>query len=335
MTMPLPSSRKIKASAGGLLDDGANPGLVWNKLFSGWGASSARWSDTMPGAPDKKRWIDEFTERKGEKGKKVERTHGDEGLIARAVSRQRALAERLGGMSAVLATEAPFVTGMGLAHPVENGFSWHHVLGVPYLPASSLKGVARAWATHWANEATEEINRIFGPPMDHADHGNAGDVIFFDMLPVAPVGLMCEVLTPHDGGWRQGNADAPSDWHSPVPIPFLAVRPEMKFLCCVAPRPGGGSAGDVRRVLDWLKAALSWLGAGAKTATGFGRLADEQSRPLAEGDRVELTVPAGKGNPGDTGTIERIFTSQEVAQVKLDKGGMPTVSLGGLKRLSG
>lgn len=40
-------------------------------------------------------------------------------------------------------SQAPFVTGMGLEHPLENGFSFLHPYGLPYLPGSSVKGVVR------------------------------------------------------------------------------------------------------------------------------------------------------------------------------------------------
>jgi len=51
----------------------------------------------------------------------------------------------LGGEFAVFATDWHFVTGMGSSHPAENGFSWHPVLGTPYLPGAGVKGLLRAW----------------------------------------------------------------------------------------------------------------------------------------------------------------------------------------------
>ncbi|MFQ5745452.1 MAG: RAMP superfamily CRISPR-associated protein [Acidobacteriota bacterium] len=38
-------------------------------------------------------------------------------------------------------TEAPFVTGMGMEHPLETGFAFLDPHGLPYLPGSSVKGV--------------------------------------------------------------------------------------------------------------------------------------------------------------------------------------------------
>jgi CRISPR-associated protein Cmr6 len=44
----------------------------------------------------------------------------------------------------------PFVTGMGLEHPIENGFAFLDPYGLPYLPGSSVKGVVRKAAEELA-----------------------------------------------------------------------------------------------------------------------------------------------------------------------------------------
>lgn len=48
------------------------------------------------------------------------------------------------GQAKVYRCTAPFVTGMGNPHPLENGFTWHPTLGMPYLPGSAVKGLVRA-----------------------------------------------------------------------------------------------------------------------------------------------------------------------------------------------
>lgn len=47
---------------------------------------------------------------------------------------------------------APFVTGTGMEHPLENGFAFLNPYGLPYLPASSIKGVLRRAAEELALE---------------------------------------------------------------------------------------------------------------------------------------------------------------------------------------
>ncbi len=69
------------------------------------------------------------------------------------------LARALHGRAAALAGDAlvldavataPFVTGMGMEHPLENGFAFLDPYGVPYLPGSSVKGVVRRAAEELA-----------------------------------------------------------------------------------------------------------------------------------------------------------------------------------------
>ncbi len=45
---------------------------------------------------------------------------------------------------------APFMTGMGNEHPLENGFAFLNPYGLPYLPGSSVKGVLRTAAEELA-----------------------------------------------------------------------------------------------------------------------------------------------------------------------------------------
>lgn len=67
-------------------------------------------------------------------------------------SRQDALAAIAGErmLSLDYLTDGPFVTGMGMEHPLENGFAFMDPYGLPYLPGSSLKGVLRRAAEELA-----------------------------------------------------------------------------------------------------------------------------------------------------------------------------------------
>ncbi|MEO3430168.1 type III-B CRISPR module RAMP protein Cmr6 [Pelagibius sp. CAU 1746] len=184
-----------------------------------------------------------------------------------------------------LVTTGPFVTGMGLAHPLENGFLWHHTLGIPYLPGPSVKGMIRAWAEHWEDDM-KTVDRLFGRDDAHADGPAAGALIVFDALPTAPVSLMAEVITPHDDGWRINEAATPSDWNNPNPIPFLAVAPGAQFQFAVA-RRHNAEANDLETAYDYLEAALEWIGAGAKTGIGFGRMVSDEAMAAME-ERQEV-----------------------------------------------
>lgn len=226
---------------------------------------------------------------------------GDSARLAEAHARLGQLFACLGAEPFELELTAPFVTGTGLEHPTENGFLFHHSLAVPFIPASSLKGLARSFAEVWTDAGRDDLERILGPRAE----GRAlvvGSVIFFDALPLAPVQLTVAITTPHYQPWYQADDPArrpPADWYDPVPIPFLVLAPGARFRFAVAPRRRQCSQdrADAETASRWLREALAELGAGAKTALGFGRFEapdarrrrDEQLR--AEGQAAKADRP--------------------------------------------
>ncbi|MFZ4703782.1 MAG: type III-B CRISPR module RAMP protein Cmr6 [Candidatus Methylumidiphilus sp.] len=73
-------------------------------------------------------------------------------LLDNLLKRQTALAETMGANchSIPARSTSPFATGLGLEHPVENGFSFLNPYGLPYLPGSGVKGVLRRAAEELA-----------------------------------------------------------------------------------------------------------------------------------------------------------------------------------------
>ena len=204
------------------------------------------------------------------------------------------LVERRGGLAVVFKTDARFVTGLGRSHPVENGFAWHPTLGTPCLPGSSVKGMVRAWVDADPDPrpgAEETRDRLLGTP------GRAGRLCFLDAVPTVPVRLDADVMTPHFAGWSAG--DPPGDWRTPTPIPFLVTAAETRFLFGVLPVQPLGD-GDLSTVEIWLRDALAWAGAGAKTAVGYGRFGrdDEKRRPVGSGESV-TKIAGAKRNGSD------------------------------------
>ena len=193
---------------------------------------------------------------------------GDASLISQHAGRRKRLVERLGGKCLSFQTDSRFVTGLGREHPVENGFAWHPTLGIPYLPGSSIKGMLRAWALMERQE--DAANKILGhQESPEAGGGRVGTVIVFDAIPVGPVRLEVDVMTPHYADYYE-RGDAPGDWLSPRPVPFLVVASCTAFQFAIAPRAAEGKE-HLESVAKWLKDALQWIGAGAKTAVGYGR----------------------------------------------------------------
>jgi len=73
-------------------------------------------------------------------------------LTKELIARQQATAGALGENAITLHAQSssPFMTGIGMEHPLENGFAFLNPYGLPYLPGSSIKGVVRSAAEELA-----------------------------------------------------------------------------------------------------------------------------------------------------------------------------------------
>ncbi len=257
------------------LQDGGNAGLWHSRIGGEW-----KW-DPRKSRPkaDARTWLN------GIDGQ----TFGDIDQLIEYAARLKDIATKEGSVKN-FTTKNRFVTGMGQEHPLQNGFTWHPTLGVPYLPGSSLKGMVQNFAMVWATAAhkpklSENDNwRIFGQNPDKwpgqlqpeitetGDDNMRGSVIFLDAVPIAPVKLSRTVMTPHYGDYYQekSGADWPSEDKSPIPVPYLTVEAGACFQFALRPACPGGAT-DCTQAMCWLKAALEMIGAGAKTKSGLGR----------------------------------------------------------------
>ena len=192
---------------------------------------------------------------------------------------------------------APFATGLGLEHPVENGFAFLSPYGLPYLAGSGVKGVLR--------RAAEELEMDEQLPADatlalfgHEDTNDArrGALSCWDVFP-RPAGdsLVVEIMTPHFTHYLQGS-DAPHDAGKPNPIPFLAVPAGSGFRFVITCEPAllGNTVelGAWKDLLDKIIGhAFDWLGFGAKTSVGYGaieKLSEEEiSAARAQAESAE------------------------------------------------
>ena len=274
MTLPLYRDHQ----APGTLPEHGHRGLWYERFFDRYNPAPD-WTVPEEG---KLKWIQQTAAKPA----------GDAEALDQAVQRQLALVTALGGRGAVFQADWHFATGLGLPHPVENGFAWHPTLGVPYLAGSAVKGLVRAWVEIWDDtldeaERKRRLDTWFGfadQSVDTDDESQprkasqAGAFRFFDALPIRPVSLRADVMTPHQGkwyeqggeieDWRHEPGKVPADWHAPVPVPFLvATSPQLLF--AIAPRQAA-AASELPQVFKALKQALEWLGAGAKTAVGYG-----------------------------------------------------------------
>lgn len=240
--------------------------------------------------------------------------------------------------------------GLGNASVFENSLTLHHVYGIPYIPASSVKGIIRSWLIQEyfsygkdENESgegialkdSEDFCLIFGTPSEFKIKENSpsiksrlkneegkptahvGNVVFFDAYPISKPKVYVDIMNPHyPDYYREGTDKPPADWQNPVPIFFLTIKDTaFQFLfgirkgCLDAEygrlssvsfehpsNPEMSKNGPAEKVLkELLEEALFYIGLGAKTATGYGRMKNASKIQLArikEQKEQEVTLEA-------------------------------------------
>lgn len=282
----------------------ANVGLWYNKMCNQWEVigEEQQWTlkrgETSTGKTGKSQWLNTVTNS----------DCGDQKQINQLIERYTAMIRSCGGEVQAFSTSSRFVTGLGNMHPVENGFTWHSILGTPYLPGSSVKGVLRDWVENWCDDIEDKQENIdiwFG---SESGEKQAGKLIVFDALPLKLVKLEIEVMTPHYAPYYQGKEsenlpendekkNPPADWYSPVPIPFLTVAAGQIFVFGLAPRQKKEIG--IERAFEYLAKALETIGAGAKTASGYGSFKYEpnQKIPILKDRPQFMTMPVPNPEP--------------------------------------
>jgi CRISPR-associated protein Cmr6 len=193
-------------------------------------------------------------------------TESDKAQIRNLVSRQMALADACGKTSMFImdATSiAPFSTGLGNEHPLENGFAFLNPYGLPYLPGSGVKGVVRQAARElasgewgdgqgWDSEKRHflEIEKnkltlsmldvLFGYETGAGDKEHVrGALSFWDVIPqIRGDHLAVDIMTPHQSHYYQNQdpekaaagSNTPHESGQPNPISFLTVPPKSGFV---------------------------------------------------------------------------------------------------------
>lgn len=254
-------------------------------------------------------------------GEAIRLNRQDQQLMAGLLERQTMLAERLQSSGQLLRVDAdaiaPFTTGLGNEHPLENGFSFLNPYGLPYLPGSGVKGVLRQAARELASGDWGEthgwdqgerfmlvlnktrvpmtmLDVLFGKQSANGETEHVrGALRFWDVFPQIPgTQLVVEVMTAHQSHYLQGT-DTPHESGQPNPINFVTVPPgagfhfhiqcDQPFLARLAPELA------LREVWQSLLSAalehaFDWLGFGAKTAVGYGAMRRDRS---AEQERLQ------------------------------------------------
>lgn len=178
-----------------------------------------------------------------------------------------------GTRRATITAVTPVAIGLGGASPTETGITLHHTYGVPYLPGSALKGLARRAASQ-TSLTDRDRAVLFG---SSADSDAAGYVTFWDgwLEPTQRQPLARDVMTPHHPQYYATEGDTPpTDFDDPTPLAFLTIKPRTTFhIALSAPT----APEWVEVAFTVLARGLSELGLGARTAAGYGTLHLDQT----------------------------------------------------------
>lgn len=193
-------------------------------------------------------------------------------------------------------TKTPFITGLGSGHPTETGMILDRNLGVPYIPASSVKGgCLLAYAINIAKKGMadengnitlkgmEKIEELFGTQDENAKEKKRGQLVFLDAFPDAIPKLTVDIMNPHFQKYYNGERTKPLENEDPVPINFLVVSEGCGFTFrCLYKLSENEKKEDIEKDIEaFFETAFTEVGFGGKTAVGYGRFQNEkiQKRP--------------------------------------------------------
>ncbi|RSK26559.1 type III-B CRISPR module RAMP protein Cmr6 [Bacillus sp. HMF5848] len=192
------------------------------------------------------------------------------------------------------------VHGMGAAHVRETSLTLHPLYGVPYIPASSLKGALR----NWVLQAFFNGNEVSIEEME--EHGTNNQTIvkiFIDLFGnqerrglLQCYDAFCDdfllkpdILTVHFKDYYGGSKPA-TDNQSPNPISFYVVeKANFHFVMTMSKRDetrtnsGLSSKELFMLATNWFVTMLKEQGIGSKTSSGYGyfnQLSDETEERL-------------------------------------------------------
>ncbi len=277
-------------------DASANFGLVFNKWLDFDGCEPLAKRNKQP-------LIDSYGKSSKQAEELLKKRHLQQAKYCKAM-------EQAGWRSFIVHARltSSFISGLGMTHPTETGMVLDHTSGMPYIPASSQKGVLRMahiinslfddignWqdldvlisqglVREERNKDTKEIEQhwqeddaskaLFG--FSEKKNSLAGQLVVLDAYPLAPPPLSEEILNPHFMKYYSGER-GPTEDQSPNPVKFMVVKSGADFVFRLLLRQPLESAKEKNQkklesvIQKNLHRAISEEGMGAKTALGFGR----------------------------------------------------------------
>lgn len=227
-------------------------------------------------------------------------THTFPDFIKHHIQRWQAMVTGTGGTQYTLTTASPLIVGLGIGHVLETGIILDRNTGMPLIPGSVLKGLARNLGLIKVAQAvleapqladladleaeieqgkregfskqkeTPDFNivklfvHIFGTPK------SIGNVVFVDAIYAGTEkpSYHLDIMNPHFPKYYGGDTP-PSDDQSPIPVPYLTVATGQHFHFALLPRRSN-MPNSIDTAWTWLKEGLTDFGVGAKTSQGYG-----------------------------------------------------------------
>lgn len=193
--------------------------------------------------------------------------------------------------------KTPLITGTGESHPHEISMVFDRNIGIPYIPASGIKGIVRF--CHILGlipdipddklKKDKDGNLYFDDeeswtmvPDLFGTQSQRGSVIFLDGYPEKIPDLHVDIMNPHYVKYYS-EGQPPGDYLDPVPLKFLTVSKGTVFVFRVLIERNKSELAD--KIKTAFMKIFTEEGIGAKTAVGYGRfdkVKEEESGAVIE-----------------------------------------------------
>jgi len=153
------------------------------------------------------------------------------------ISKQLAILEQLKSqnnciVSNTLKQHWRMTIGLGNASAYNNGFTFHPVFGIPYIPGQNVKGILRNWIIkecynkeEKAAEKDPDFCYFLGCSEKSFDKtARFGKLHFFDSFPSGEFDIVPDIMNPHYSEYyKDSNPEPPHDAQKPKLIFFLSI----------------------------------------------------------------------------------------------------------------
>lgn len=161
--------------------------------------------------------------------------------------------------------------GLGVGSVLETNVTLHRAYGVPYIPGSALKGLARAYAECLVDNgrgflSDRQLKWLFGNAYNDTTAA-AGNLDFQDgwWIPENILPLCLEVDTPHHAEYHRTQGEKPAtDFDDPTPLHHLAIQ--GRFLISIKGEPLAAQL-----ALTLLAHGLRMWGIGGRVNADYGQ----------------------------------------------------------------